>query len=132
MVQQALYYLRGIFRAEPHPFEKTPDRKLNPLQQVTYLLLLNVLLPGQIITGALMWGAQRLPELTAQLGGLPLLAPLHTLIAWLFMAFIILHVYLTTTGPTPLANIRAMIGGYEQVETHPLPPAAVEGQPDSQ
>lgn len=117
MVTQALYYLRGIFRSEPHPFEKSAQRKLNPLQQMTYFMILNVLLPLQIITGALMWGAQQAPELTAQLGGLPVLAPLHTLVAWLFATFIVAHVYLTTTGHQPLDGIRAMIGGYDAVET---------------
>ena len=118
MFAQAKFYLWGIFRGEPHPFEKTPEQKLNPLQQMTYLLLLNVLLPAQVITGVLMWGANRWPELTASVGGLPFLAPAHTLIAWALASFIALHVYLTTTGPTPLENIRAMLLGWEQVETH--------------
>lgn len=112
---QALYYLRGIFRDEPHPVEKSRDRKLNPLQQVTYVMVLNVLLPAQIITGALMWGAQRRPEVANALGGLPWLGPLHALVAWTFAAFIILHVYLTTTGPTPAAGIKAMMLGWEEV-----------------
>ncbi len=115
---QVKYYVRGIFHQEPHPFEKTRDRKLNPLQQLTYVMVLNVLLPAQIITGGLMWGAQRWPGLTEQLGGLPWLGPLHTLVAWSFAAFIILHVYLTTTGPTPVAGIKAMMLGYEDVESH--------------
>ena len=34
------------------------------------------------------------------LGGLPYLAPFHTLIAWLLATFIVAHVYLTTTGAT--------------------------------
>jgi thiosulfate reductase cytochrome b subunit len=114
--KQGLYYLRGIFRREPHPFEKTRDRKLNPLQQVTYVMVLNVLLPAQIITGALMWGAQRWPAATEALGGLPWLGPLHSLVAWTFAAFIILHVYLTTTGPTPAANVKAMMLGWEDME----------------
>lgn len=118
MIEQALFYLRGIFRGDPHPFEKTPREKLNPLQQVTYLMLLNLLLPAQIITGALMWGAQHVPQLTNMLGGLPVLAPVHTLIAWLFVSFIVLHVYLTTTGHTPLAGIRAMVTGYDELEGH--------------
>jgi thiosulfate reductase cytochrome b subunit len=117
MAQQAIFYLRGIFKGDEHPFEKTPERKLNPLQQVTYLGLLNVLLPLQIITGILMWGAQRWPTISAQLGGLPFLAPFHTIIAWLFSSFIVMHVYLTTTGPTPMANIKAMMMGWEEVET---------------
>lgn len=118
MISQALFYLRGIFRGDPHPFEKTASSKMNPLQQMTYLMILNVLLPLQILTGALMWGAQQVPALTNLLGGLPILAPFHTLIAWLFATFIVAHVYLTTTGHEPLAGIKAMIGGYDEVETH--------------
>ncbi len=114
---QAKYYLHGIFKNEPHPFEKTPDRKMNPLQQMTYLVLLNVLLPLQIITGLLMWGAQRYPDISNTLGGLPYLAPFHALVAWLFASFIVMHVYLTTTGHTPVANIKAMMLGWEEVET---------------
>ena len=116
--QQGLFYLRGIFKNEPHPFEKTRERKMNPLQQVTYVMVLNVLLPAQIITGALMWGAQRWPEAAATIGGLPVLGPIHSLVAWTFAAFIILHVYLTTTGPTPAAGMKAMMMGYEDVEVH--------------
>jgi thiosulfate reductase cytochrome b subunit len=119
-IRQALFYLRGIFKGESHPFEKTPDQKLNPLQQITYFGLLNVLLPLQVISGALMWGTQRWPDLTARLGGLPLLAPLHTLIAWLLAAFVVGHVYLTTTGHAPLASIQAMMMGWDELET-PVP-----------
>ena len=110
--------MRGIFRSEPHPFEKTHDKKLNPLQQITYIAILNVLLPLQGITGLLIWGTQRWPEIAATLGGLPFMAPFHTLIAWLFGAFIVLHVYLTTTGPTPISSIKAMMDGWDDVEVH--------------
>lgn len=118
MMTQATFYLRGIFKGAEHPFEKTPEHKLNPLQQVTYLGLLNILLPLQIITGILIWGVQKWPTVATQLGGLPFLAPFHTIIAWLFSSFIVMHVYLTTTGPTPLENIKAMMLGWEDVETH--------------
>ncbi len=115
-IVQARYYLRGIFRGEPHPFEKTPRKKLNPLQQITYFGILNVLLPLQVITGALMWGVQRWPQIAGMLGGLPFLAPFHSLVAWTFAAFIVGHVYLTTTGHKPLAGIQAMMLGWEEVE----------------
>ncbi len=117
-IEQALFYIRGIFKGEAHPFEKTPEKKLNPLQQVTYFGLLNVLLPLQGLTGMLMWGAQRWPDLAEKLGGLTFLAPLHTIVAWLFAAFIVMHVYLTTTGHKPLTDIQAMITGWEDVEMH--------------
>jgi len=119
-ITQVMFYIRGIFKDEEHPFEKTPDRKLNPLQQTTYFAILNVLLPIQGITGILIWGAQRWPSIAGALGGLSFLGPFHTLIAWLFTSFIILHVYLTTTGHKPLTGIKAMIMGWEDVEIHDI------------
>lgn len=117
-IVQAKYYITGIFKGDGHPFEKRPDSRMNPIQKMTYFGILNVLLPLQIITGALMWSVQRFPNFTNALGGLPLLAPFHSLVAWTFGTFIIVHVYMTTTGATPLEAMRAMVTGYEEVEVH--------------
>jgi thiosulfate reductase cytochrome b subunit len=117
-ITQTMFYMRGIFRGDEHPFEKNPQKKLNPLQQLVYFGILNVLLPLQVITGVLIWGMQRWPTIATTLGGLPFLAPVHTLAAWFFASFIIMHVYLTTTGHTPTANIKAMIVGWDEVEVH--------------
>ncbi len=128
-IMQTKYYLRGIFKHETHPFEKTPARKMNPLQQVTYLGILNVLLPLQGLTGILMWGAQTWPQVAGVFGGLKGLAAFHTLLAWLFGAFIIGHVYLTTTGgPKPLDSIKAMVTGWEDVEAHEAEEAPQENK----
>ncbi len=117
-IVQAKYYLRGIFQGGFHPFEKTPEKKMNPLQQATYFAILNILLPLQILTGAMMWGVQRWPEVAGMFGGLPFLAPFHSLVAWTFASFIVGHVYLTTTGYKPLSGMEAMVTGWEEVETH--------------
>jgi thiosulfate reductase cytochrome b subunit len=117
-ILQAKYYISGIFKHEPHPFEKTPTSRMNPIQKATYFAILNILLPLQIITGVLMWGVGRWPEIADFFGGLPFLAPFHSLIAWMFATFILVHVYMTTTGTTPLEATRAMITGYEEVEVH--------------
>jgi thiosulfate reductase cytochrome b subunit len=86
---------------------------------VTYLAILNILLPAQVITGVLIWGLQKWPHLATSLGGLPILAPTHTLVAWAFSAFIVMHVYLTTAaGQTPGAGIKSMVSGWEDVEEH--------------
>jgi Ni/Fe-hydrogenase b-type cytochrome subunit len=118
VIEQAMFYSKGIFAGEDHPLEKTKQNRLNPLQQITYLAILNVLLPAQVITGVLIWGMQKWPQLAAALGGLPVLAPIHTLLAWAFSAFIVMHVYLTTTGETPLAGIKSMVSGWEDMEEH--------------
>ena len=114
-ISQTLYYLQGIFKDAPHPFEKEPGKKLNPLQRVIYLIILNILLPVQIVTGVLIWGAQTWPQISNALGGLTVLVPIHSFAAWLFAAFLIMHIYLTTTGHTPMANIKAMITGWDEL-----------------
>lgn len=119
MISQGRYYLSGIFKAEPHPFEKSLQKKLNPLQKITYLVILNILLPLQIVTGILIAGAQVWPDVSRKLGGLGFLVPFHSLLAWLFAAFLIVHIYLTTTGHTPLAHLKAMISGWEKIPAHP-------------
>jgi thiosulfate reductase cytochrome b subunit len=65
-----------------------------------------------------MWGAQQWPDVAARTGGLPFLAPFHTLVAWTFATFVVMHVYLTTTGHTPTAAIKGMMVGYDEVEVH--------------
>ncbi|WP_083607960.1 cytochrome b/b6 domain-containing protein [Teredinibacter haidensis] len=115
--EQLHFYLKGIFENAPHPFEKDPQHKLNPLQKIAYFGLLNVLLPAQMFTGLLMWGAQKWPIVSDSIGGLTLLGPLHSLLAWAFVSFLIMHIYLTTTsGPRPLSGIQSMINGWEEVE----------------
>lgn len=117
-IVQAKYYILGIFKGEGHPFEKTPNSRMNPIQKATYFGILMVLLPLQVLTGALMWSVQKFPIVANRFGGLPFLAPFHSLIAWTFATFIIVHVYMTTTGATPLEAMRAMVTGYEEVELH--------------
>lgn len=113
--EQTKYYLFGIFKGEPHPYEKRPGKRLNPLQKFTYFALLNILLPFQIISGLLCWGSTRWPIVFGKIGGLSVIAPLHTLGAYLFLSFLIGHIYLSTTGTTPLSNIKAMINGIETI-----------------
>jgi thiosulfate reductase cytochrome b subunit len=115
---QVRYYLFGIFRGEAHPMQRSPEQKLNPLQQLTYLGILNVLLPVQIVTGVLIWGAQRWPAMVDQLGGLGVLVPIHLLAAWFFLADTVAHVYMTTTGSTVTAHVRSMITGRETPGEH--------------
>ena len=111
LVKQVVYYGYGIFRGCVHPFTPTRRARLNLLQRLSYLALLNVLLPAQIITGLLIYFASDVPEIVAALGGLPVLMPLHAVVAWSLLAFVVMHVYLTTTGHTPTEHLRTIITG---------------------
>jgi len=113
--EQARYYLWGIFHGDPHPYEKSPLKKLNPMQKITYFFLLNLFLPFQLVTGMLLWSSTTLPEFFDRIGGLRILGPLHTLAAFFFLAFLVVHLYLSTTGSTPLELTKEMIFGYGEV-----------------
>lgn len=114
--RQLRYYLYGMFHGEPHPLQRSRRRRLNPLQQITYLAILNILLPVQVVTGVALWFMQYSPELMHFVGGIGNLAAVHMLGAWFFGAFVLAHIYLATTGPTPWAHFVTMITGYEVIE----------------
>lgn len=48
---QTRFYLFGIFKGEPHPFEADENSKFNPLQQITYITIMFVFMPLLIISG---------------------------------------------------------------------------------
>lgn len=120
LLEHMSYYARGIYFGGPHPANE-PGKKLNPLQQLTYLALLNVLFPFQIATGLLLWAVGHWPQVAAAVGGLRYLAPAHNLGSWLFLSFFVLHVYLVTTGRTLGEHLQSMITGYQAVETAEQP-----------
>jgi thiosulfate reductase cytochrome b subunit len=114
-LEHMTYQARGIFYGESHP-RNAAGQKLNPLQQVTYLALLNVLFPLQIVTGALIWAVGKWPAVASAVAGLHYVAPIHNLGAWLFLTFFVLHVYLVSTGRTPTDHLKSMITGYQHVD----------------
>ncbi len=116
---QAEYYIFGIFRNAPHPTRKTALSKLNPLQRLVYLSLKILVFPVMIASG-LAYMFYRYPsqgeikELGLQ--GLERVAMLHTLGAYILIAFVVVHLYLITTGTTITSNLKAMLTGWEELE----------------
>ncbi len=111
--EQLQYYTSGIFKGRPHPLHKTLYNKLNPLQRIVYAGLLILIFPVQIITG-LAYMYYHYPENPIDADGLLLAVNAHTIGAFMVVAFIIVHVYMTTTGHSVSANVKAMISGYEK------------------
>jgi thiosulfate reductase cytochrome b subunit len=116
MISMIKFYTGGIFRGEHHPVKKTRLSKLNPLQITAYLGLKILVIPVLVTTGFLYyyyndWSA-------IGIGGWKLgpVALLHTLAAFALIAFMFVHIYLTTTGHTITSNLKAMITGWEDLE----------------
>lgn len=117
--EQILYYISGIFKGEHHPTERTGLSKLNPLQRIVYLGFKLVLVPITIISGILYMLYKTFDQnniIVIEDYPLASIAFWHTLGAILLMIFLVVHVYMTTTGKTPTSNIKAMITGYEEIE----------------
>jgi thiosulfate reductase cytochrome b subunit len=113
--EMVIFYTKGIFNGEPHPVKKTELSKLNPLQRLTYLLLKVVILPLQIFSGLVYFFYNELPAVGFY-PSLDTVATLHTVMTFMLVAFVIAHIYLTTTGHTVFANIKAMITGWEELD----------------
>lgn len=111
--EQVLYYTSGIFRGMPHPTHKTMFNKLNPLQRLVYAGLLILIFPVQIITG-IVYMYYHYPQNPLDVTGLTFAATTHTLGAFMVVAFVVVHVYMTTTGDSVSSNVKAMISGYEK------------------
>ena len=110
------YYGYGIFRGEPHPVPKRKDAKHNPLQRLTYLSLAAFLLPIQMITGFLYWGYNSWADWGLSFLNLQVVALIHTAGAFAILSFLVVHLYMTTTGHSIFTHIKAMITGWEEVE----------------
>lgn len=115
LLDVARYYAFGIFKGQPHPIQKKPEAKHNPLQRLTYLGLASVLIPIMLATGLLYYYYNDWAALG--LGGLSLgvVATLHVIGAFLILMFYVVHVYMTTTGHTITGHIQAMFTGWEEV-----------------
>ncbi len=114
----ARYYAWGILRGEEHPFKKSLRRKHNPLQAFAYFALMAFIGPLLWFTGLALlgWDFWKHAAPLATTESWRNLATFgHTLGAWLMLLFVIIHVYMTTTGKTPLYYIRGMITGVEEV-----------------
>lgn len=115
-IQVARFYAFGIFKGEHHPYRKTYLRKHNPLQALTYMAVKLFIFPAIWISG-IVYLIISLGQKSwfAPIGGLEVVAVVHTLAAIAIMAFIIAHIYLLTTGHSFREHVKPMITGYDEV-----------------
>lgn len=119
LLAQIRFYGIGMFKGEKHPTKKTELNKLNPLQRLVYLGFKIILIPLTVITGFIYMFHKTIDRneiVVISDFSLESVAFWHTLGAILIMVFLVIHVYMTTTGHAPTSNIRAMITGYEDLE----------------
>jgi len=126
MKEQINYYIFGIFKNAPHPVHKTKYTKFNPLQRMTYLGLKMLIIPVMIGSGLLYFYFFSNLNNGNNLS-LDWIAYLHTFGAFVLVGFVIIHVYLTTTGHTVTSSINAMVTGWEVMSDEDAKYAIEEG-----
>jgi thiosulfate reductase cytochrome b subunit len=48
------------------------------------------------------------------IGGLRILDAIHVVVGYIFVLYLLVHVYMSTMGHTPLTHVKAMFTGYEE------------------
>jgi thiosulfate reductase cytochrome b subunit len=115
---QAFFYFFAYFLGRQNPHTATPDSKFNAIQKLSYLFIMFLLLPLEIVSGLLMMNIAPLRGWIVMIGGITFLADVHYLIACSFFAFLCVHIYMATLGHTPFSHFRQMWTGWEEIETH--------------
>lgn len=88
------YYLSGIFQRKPNP-HNSDSKKFNPLQQISYLKMMYLLMPVIITTGTLMMFPGAISPKVFGISGYLLVALLHTATGFLASVFLPVHIYLS-------------------------------------
>jgi thiosulfate reductase cytochrome b subunit len=114
LLRQVRYYVYGIFVNEPHPFHVSAEHKLNALQTLSYVGVMYGLMPLLILSGWAFLLSAELPDTVFGFGTIWVVAMAHLLLAWMMLLFLVVHVYIITTGETPTTNLKAMVTGWHR------------------
>ena len=114
--RQVRFYSYGIFKGEKSPHRVQPLDKFNPMQSMTYQIVMLLVVPIQFVTGILMWDIKRFEGWIDMLGGIRVVSTIHILIFILFVFFILVHAYMGALGKKPSTHYKEMFTGFEEEE----------------
>jgi thiosulfate reductase cytochrome b subunit len=118
MVSQSIFYAYGVFRGKENPFRPSPQNKFNAMQKMAYFSVMVFFTPAVLITGVFFSDILYFATYINAMGGLRVLDALHVVVAYIFVLYLIVHLYMSTLGHTILAHTKGMIVGYEEEEEH--------------
>jgi thiosulfate reductase cytochrome b subunit len=110
------YYCFGIFKGEKPPFPLNKERKFNPLQKLSYAIVMFVFVPIIIVSGVAMLYPQIIVNKMFGVPGIVVTDLLHIVAGFIGSMFMLIHIYFCTIGAKPAANFRSILSGYHEVE----------------
>lgn len=118
MLVQGRYYLYGYFKKQSPPFPVSSINKFNPLQAVTYVMVMYIGLPLVVITGFGLLFPEIILDGIFGVNGLVLTDLIHVIMGFLLSIFMIVHIYLCTMGESPKHNFRGILTGWHNAAGH--------------
>lgn len=112
LIKQFRYYVWGIFHHEKSPFPVNAERKFNPLQKLSYVGAMYILMPILILSGFGLIFPELLPARVYQISGIHLTGLIHIIAGFGLSVFMLIHIYFCTIGKTPTSNFKSMINGW--------------------
>ena len=109
--QQVAFYVFFIFKGRSNPFLASEKGKFNVLQKITYGTVMCILVPIIIVTGIMFNNILSFSQLINAIGGLRILDAIHVAAGYLFVIFLIIHMYMATLGKTITAYLKSIITG---------------------
>lgn len=111
---QFRYYVFGIFKGEAAPFPVTKKMKFNPMQQVTYFIMMYIFIPLIFLTGLPMLFSGALIRQLLSENAYFVTDILHITVGFFLSLFTIIHVYFCTLGAKPYSNFKSIVTGYHE------------------
>ena len=112
--RQAKYYLITIFRGEENPFQPSPTEKFNPLQKLAYGSVMFIFAPVLVFTGILFSDVSFFRKYVLLWNIAGVMNAIHVIGAYVFVLYLVIHLYMATLGRTVPSHVKAMIVGYEE------------------
>lgn len=113
---QIRYYTFGIFKKESPPFPVSAKRKFNPLQKLSYVVVMYIFVPLIVISGIALLYPQIIYDRVLGIPGIVVTDLVHISAGFVGSIFMIVHIYFCTIGPTTTSNFKSIITGYHELE----------------
>ena len=108
-MKQAYYYAWGMFKGMKAPYPLSEKRKFNPLQKYSYVVVMYFAVPVVIISGFGLLFPEFIIEKVYSVSGIFLTALFHSALGFFISVFLVIHVYVSSIGRSPLDNFKSII-----------------------
>jgi len=95
-IEMLHYYGYLVFIHENHPRNFDSRAVLEQVEKALFFVMMFLLMPAQILTGALLFDLYKTMPIVEKLGGVRLIDAVHLTVAYLLMSLLIVHTYFHT------------------------------------